>query len=226
MFIDSIVVNKMLNEDISIIDSLNYRRISCTLYRHHKIIPTRWSFIFMEISLSIIYLSFFIITNSIIQENNKKENLFLFKVLWKMSLNGWIIFEYVSYKTLLFVFIILNIRLISYSILMGQLFNSFTRLFILKIILWIILLIRFNENLSYKYEIILCINPYNSLIYILRYLFQYERTMIYVNLNKKLYQSTTFLSMIYFIIIIFSHIYWILIWYFEKIYPGHFFCLY
>ncbi|CAF3422421.1 unnamed protein product, partial [Rotaria sp. Silwood2] len=73
MFIDSIVVNKMLNEDISIIDSLNYRRISCTLYRHHKTIPTRWSFIFMEISLSIIYLSFFlIITNSIIQENNKK----------------------------------------------------------------------------------------------------------------------------------------------------------
>ncbi|CAF1132313.1 unnamed protein product [Rotaria sp. Silwood1] len=73
MFIDSIVLNIMLDEDFSIINSLNYRRISCTSYRHHKTIPTRWSFILMEILLSIIFLFFyFIINNSIINENNQK----------------------------------------------------------------------------------------------------------------------------------------------------------
>ncbi|CAF4478052.1 unnamed protein product [Rotaria sp. Silwood2] len=103
---------------------------------------------------------------------------------------------------------------------MAQLFNSFTRLFLLSIIKWFILLRLYYENLSYIYQIILCFNPYYSLIYILRYLFHYERTMICLNLNKKLYQFLPSLSIIFIIIILSIYIYWILIWYFEKIYPG------
>ncbi|CAF1266993.1 unnamed protein product [Rotaria sp. Silwood1] len=148
--------------------------------------------------------------------------MYIFKVIWKMSIYGWIVFEYVSSLILFLLFMILNIQLISYSILMGQLFNSFTRLFFITIIQWIIIFILLYENLSYIYQIILCINPFFSLIYILRYLFQYERTMIYVNLNKKLYRWTPFLSIILLFIILSIHFYWFLIWYFEKIFPGEY----
>ncbi|CAF3536975.1 unnamed protein product [Rotaria sp. Silwood1] len=148
--------------------------------------------------------------------------MYIFKVIWKMSIYGWIVFEYVSSLILFLLFMILNIQLISYSILMGQLFNSFTRLFFITIIQWIIIFILLYENLSYIYQIILCINPFFSLIYILRYLFQYERTMIYVNLNKKLYRWTPFLSIILLFIILSIHFCWFLIWYFEKIFPGEY----
>lgn len=47
--------------------------ISCSLYRYHKRIPTRWSFILMEMCLNLIYLFFnFIISYLIIQENNQQ----------------------------------------------------------------------------------------------------------------------------------------------------------
>ncbi|CAF1436607.1 unnamed protein product, partial [Rotaria sordida] len=251
IFIDSIVINLMLNEDLSIIYSWNHRSISCTSYRHHKTIPTRWSFILMEIALSIIYLFFyFIISNSIIQENNEKVKeilkiihiqplinyfawalryffilsfiTFSITVIWKMSIGGWIVFEYVSSSILLFLFIVLNIQLISYSILMGQLFNSFTRLFLLTIIIWIIM-----NTLAYKefhqiYQIILCLNPYFSLIYILRHLFINERTMTHVNLNKKLYRWSPILLNLLVFIFLSIPFYWILIWYFEKVFPGQY----
>ncbi len=72
MLIDLIGINLMLNEDLSLI-SLNYNSISCTKYRHHNQIPTRWSFILMELSLSIYFLFYyFIISHQIIQENNQK----------------------------------------------------------------------------------------------------------------------------------------------------------
>jgi len=72
MLIDLIGINLMLNDDLSTI-SLNHYSISCTSYRYHKKIPTRWSFILMELSLSITFLFYyFIIVHFIIQENNQK----------------------------------------------------------------------------------------------------------------------------------------------------------
>jgi len=72
MLIDLIGINVMLNEDLSLI-TFNYNSLSCTKYRYHNKIPTRWSFILIELSLSIIYLFYyFIISYQIIKENNQK----------------------------------------------------------------------------------------------------------------------------------------------------------
>ncbi len=72
MFIDSIGRNVMLEEDFPII-SFIYHTITCTSYRHHKTIPTRWNFIFMELSLDIFFLFYyFIIVYFIIMENKQK----------------------------------------------------------------------------------------------------------------------------------------------------------
>ncbi len=137
-----------------------------------------------------------------------------------MSINGWIVFKYVSSSILLLTFSLLNAQLISYSILMGQLFNSFTRLFILTIISWITMTILGFKEFDGISEFVLCLNPYFSLIYVFRHLFLYERSMSNVNLYKKLYRWSPALSNIFLIIFLSIPIYWILIWYFEKISPG------
>ncbi len=73
MFIDSIVISIMLNINPSLNPSWNFYRIVCTSYRHHKTIPTRWSFILMEMFLSITFLFYsFIIIHFIIQEKKDK----------------------------------------------------------------------------------------------------------------------------------------------------------
>jgi hypothetical protein len=145
----------------------------------------------------------------------------LLKVLWKIRIGGWIVFEYVSSWILLLSLTLLNIQLISYSILMGQLFNSFSKLFVMSIIKLIVLLILSFNNFN---EIIFCLNPYFSLIYILRYLFLNERSMINVGLNKRLYVWSPSLVNVYVMIIVSILMFWILIWYFEKINPGEIIC--
>jgi hypothetical protein len=73
MLIDSIAINLMLNEDISLRYSFSFGRLSCTPYRHHQTIPTRWSFILIEITLSITFLFYyFILVKQIIKEKNTK----------------------------------------------------------------------------------------------------------------------------------------------------------
>jgi len=103
---------------------------------------------------------------------------------------------------------------------MGQLFNSFTRLFILTIISWITMTILGFKEFDGISQFVLCLNPYFSLIYVFRHLFLYERSMNNVNLYKKLYRWSPALSNIFLIIFLSIPIYWILIWYFEKISPG------
>lgn len=142
------------------------------------------------------------------------------KVLWKISINEWIVFKYVSTSILLFSFLIINLQLISYSILMGQLFNNFNYLFIKTIIICIIMNVLGLKTLNELYQIILCINPFFSFIFIFRHLFIYERSMNYVYLNKKLYCWSPILANSIIIIILSIPLYWILIWYFEKIFPG------
>lgn len=72
IFIDLIFISIILNEDLSSI-LISHNSIICTKYRHHKTIPTRWSFILMELSLSITYLIFnLIIINYLIKEDNQK----------------------------------------------------------------------------------------------------------------------------------------------------------
>ncbi len=139
-----------------------------------------------------------------------------------MSINGWIVFKYVSTSILLLTFFILNIQLISYSILMTQLFNSFTRLFLLTILIWLIMIILSFKELNEIFQFILCLNPYFSFIYVFRHLFVYERSMTNIILNKRLYRWSPILSNIFLIIFLSIVIYWIFIWYFEKIYPGLF----
>ncbi|CAF3865527.1 unnamed protein product [Rotaria magnacalcarata] len=251
IFFDKIALNLILNEESRIEYEYNINTISCTLYRHHKTIPTRWSFILMEILLSIIYLLFYlIITNLIIEENNKKikeilkliyiqpimnylSYAFIYFIqlsfttfsiigLWKISIGGWTIFEYVSSEILISFFTLINFQLISYSILMGQLFESFSRLFIKTIIIWVIMNILSFRELNQIYQIILCLNPYFSFIFILRHLFIYERSMNYVHLNRKLYRWSPNLFHLFLIIFLSIPFYWIFIWYFEKIFPGEY----
>jgi len=137
-----------------------------------------------------------------------------------MSINGWIIFKYMSTSILFLTFILLNIQLISYSILMGQLFNSFSYLFLLTILIWLIMIILSLKQLNEILILILCLNPYFSFIYLFRYLFIYERSMNNIILNKRLYLSSPTLLNIYLIIFLSILIYWIFIWYFQNIYPG------
>jgi hypothetical protein len=140
-----------------------------------------------------------------------------------MSIGGWIVFEHVSTSIIFLTFLLLNIQLISYSILMGQLFNSFVNLFVLTIIIWLSMNIIALKNLGGKCQLILCLNPFFSLIYLLRYLFLHERTMLNVNFSRRLYLWTPIFGHIFFLIIISIPIYWILIWYIEKVSPGKYF---
>lgn len=62
----------MLNEDLSEIN-IEYSSLTCTKYRSDKSIPTRLSFIFIEISLSLTYfLNYLILSNILIEEKKKK----------------------------------------------------------------------------------------------------------------------------------------------------------
>lgn len=101
---------------------------------------------------------------------------------------------------------------------MGELFKSFTKLFIKTIIIWIIMILLSNNKLKEYIEIILCLNPYYSLIYILRYLFIYERSMNYVYLNNNIYSSSINLFHLFIIILLSIYFYWIFIFYKDKIY--------
>jgi hypothetical protein len=105
---------------------------------------------------------------------------------------------------------------------MTQLFNSFTRLFLLTILIWLIMIILSFKELNEIFQFILCLNPYFSFIYVFRHLFVYERSMTNIILNKRLYRWSPILSNIFLIIFLSIVIYWIFIWYFEKIYPGLF----
>ena len=69
IFVDSIMTRIVLGRSESIVISWTFSRISCTPYRRHETIPTRWSFLFMTFSLSITYLFYsFIIIHFILQE--------------------------------------------------------------------------------------------------------------------------------------------------------------
>jgi len=105
---------------------------------------------------------------------------------------------------------------------MGQLFNSFHRLFLLTILIWITMSILAFKEFNGISQFILCLNPYFSLIYVFRHLFVSERSMTNIILNKRLYRWSPILSNIFIIIFLSIVIYWIFIWYFEKIYPGLF----
>jgi len=121
---------------------------------------------------------------------------------------------------LLLTFTLLNIQLISFSILMGQFFHSITRSFIILTINWMIMNILSFQQFDGIYLFILCLNPYFSFIYLFRHLFLYERSMTSIDLFKKLYSWTPLLSNIFLIQFISIPFYWILIWYWENLFPG------
>ncbi|UJR24690.1 hypothetical protein I4U23_006063 [Adineta vaga] len=251
IFLDSIVISILLNEKKSLIPSWTFSRITCTSYRHHRTIPTRWSFILIEYSLSITYLFYsFIIIHFILQEKNMKikeiikiihiqplinylawtlRPLFILSIItilititWKLSINGWIIFKYVSAPILLFILTILNIQMISFSILMGQLFNSMSRLFFFIIILWIVMNILAFQNLDLTIQFILCLNPYYSLLCVLRNVFLFERAKKNVTFFQELYSCTPSIGNLIFYITLSILFSWIFIWYWEKVYPGEY----
>ncbi|CAF3674920.1 unnamed protein product [Rotaria socialis] len=102
IFFDKIALNLILNEESRIKYEYNINTISCTLYRHHKTIPTRWSFILMEILLSIIYLLFyFIITSLIIEENNKKIKEIL-KLIYIQPIMNYLSYAFIYFIQLSF----------------------------------------------------------------------------------------------------------------------------
>lgn len=103
---------------------------------------------------------------------------------------------------------------------MGQLFKSFNNLFIITIFLYVILNILSFKNLNEIQQLILCLNPFSCLIIIFRYLFLIERSMFDLDLNKKYFLWTPILSQLLFICFLSSIFYWVLIWYFEQIFPG------
>jgi len=209
-----------------------YGIIRCTEYRSNKQIPTRWSFILINICLLFNYL----FVNLILEEKNEifqiinikpivnyliwsliyliilEMNCLFCLILFKISLNNWIIFKSMSSLILLITFSLLNLQLISYSILIGRLFNHSFLINIFSFIFFVIISFKeFNQILFF-------LNPYYSFIYLFRYLFLYERSMM--DIHHKLFQWTPSLFKIYFIQIISIIIYWILIWYFDQIYPG------
>jgi hypothetical protein len=121
---------------------------------------------------------------------------------------------------LLLTFTLINIQLISFSMLMGQFFHSITRSFIILTINWVIMNILSFQQFDGIYLFILCLNPYFSFIYLFRHLFLYERSMTSIDLFKKLYSWTPLLSNIFLIQFISIPFYWILIWYWENLFPG------
>ncbi len=142
-------------------------------------------------------------------------------VLLKSSINGWIIFECISSLILYITYSLINIQLISYSILIGQLFNSSSRFFLLNLILFVLFTIISFKELDENVQLLFCLNPYYSYLCLTRYLFIYERSMMKsLNVNEKYFQWIPSLFNIYLIQSISILIYWILIWYFDKIYPG------
>ena len=143
-----------------------------------------------------------------------------FKVLLKTSIFGWIIFEYVSSVRLFVVFLLFNVQLISYAIFICQLFDSFSRLFVLTIFIWMSMTILSYEDFTDIYYLILSLNPHFCLLYVLRHLFLCERSMRQVNWQERLSRWSPILSNIFLEIIVTIPFFWIFIWYLEKLYPG------
>ena len=137
-----------------------------------------------------------------------------------MSILGWIVFEYVSSTKLLFAFLLFNVQFITYSILICQLFDSFDRLFVLTIFIWMFMTILSYQDFAEIYYLILSLNPHFCLLYVLRHFFLWERSMRNVNLEERLSRWSPILSKIFMEIIITIPLVWILIWYLEKLYPG------
>ena len=171
--------------------------------------------------------SFIIISiNSIlITSNSSSSSSFvsiLFEiVLMKMSINGWIIFKYISFEIILTTFLLLNIQMISYSILMGILFVSSIRYLIINVIIIILIVKLSYEELNGINQIICLLNPFYCFIYLFRYLFLIDRSKIRSNkISLKIFEWTRSLIDIYFHQILSIIVNWILIWYLDKLSPG------
>lgn len=109
--------------------------------------------------------------------------------------------------------------------MISQFFSTLTRLFLTKVVLWFLLLLTFfnwsnGENLLF--ESILCSIPFYSLIYSLRLLFLYERSMSKYSFSSPLHRLTLSFQNISSCIISSIIFNWILIWYWEKTHPGEY----
>ena len=141
-------------------------------------------------------------------------------MVWKTSIYGWIVFNYVSAPMLLFICTVLNMQLISFSILIGQLFHSMSRLFFFVIILWIVMNVLAFQRLDVSLQVFLCFNPYYSLLCVLRNVFLFERSRKNVFFSDTLYSYIPSMSSLIGNIFLSIIVSWTFIWYWEKINPG------
>ena len=163
--------------------------------------------------------SFHLSTNLFTREKDFYLNDF-FKVLLKTSIFDWIIFEYVSSVSLFVVFLLFNVQLISYAIFICQLFDSFSRLFVLTIFIWMSMTILSYEDFADISYLILSLNRHFCLVNVVRHLFLCEWSMRQLNWQEGFSRWSPILSNIFLQIIVTMPFFWILIWYLEELYPG------
>ena len=233
----------------------SFQAISCPSYRSSSSIPTRWSFLVLEVLLSLFSLlvHFSLLTNLLREKEEKVKEILkivglrpwlnslawastsLFSqllfivsltVLWKISLAGWIVFLSVPCWLLIFSLFICQIHLLSFTVLLGQVFSSFSRSFVFSLLCWLSSLFLFFSSLpgeSLLLDLFVCLSPFSSLFNVLRLLFLSERAQFVPSLSLPLYSSFPSLSQLFvrqlFVILLF----WTLTWYIEKIHPGRHF---
>ena len=243
LLLDQIYLNVIHDDEILL--KLNVYRIGCVESRSHRSIPTRWLFISILYSISLIYLFVNLFVNYLLNKEKKEKikemlqivNLksfeyylswslisfmfvclltFMIVGLMKMKWNDWIIFESISLKVLLLSVTLLNVQLIVYSIFTSQLFVDYSHLFVLNVFVYMLM------NVCSTNSWICYLNPYFSLINLFRILFVLERSRMEVNLLVNQFEMLPRLMTIYVLIMISIVIYSLLIWYLDKVNPGQF----
>ena len=81
LFVDAIGISSMLNDESPLSYSWSSRSLSCTSYRSHRSIPTRWTFILMEMSLSFTDLFYALIISYLLIEEKKQKIQEILKII-------------------------------------------------------------------------------------------------------------------------------------------------
>ena len=106
---------------------------------------------------------------------------------------------------------------------MGLIFSSFSTYFIINLLISLLLIKLSFKQFDGVLEYLCCFNPYFSYLYVIRHLYLYERSMILsLSLRMKVYQWTNPLINVYGSVMTSIVIYWIFIWYIDKINPGEY----
>nr|QUF59430.1 ATP-binding cassette transporter Abca3-like2 [Brachionus angularis] len=136
----------------------------------------------------------------------------------------------VFYHTNFFVgfslFFVYSIQVAMFTLLLGQIFSKTFIAKTITIILWLLTVINFYDNLpSSGIKYIFCMFPNAALIFAFQAIFQFERSskpLSYLNMYTNLYDDPLNLGAIMAAMIVWTLIYIPITWYIERIFPGEY----